>query len=233
VYAAVLVAAGALTAVGLYTRWAATAVALAIIAALVEWLAVDHLHNTMNHLLPLFIECAVIILLCEHGRRWSLDGIRGGAPSGDDVMAASLVVGLARVFLGVIFIAQGWTDLFEVGPVDFAREVYVAPLADSWVPAPLLWAAGILNPPVQLVFGLLLAAGLFTRQAAIVVGLFLVQILVGHVLNDPFDRGPDVHSYALGNLTLALAVLALAPRGNRFSADAVRRRWSGRVGHAV
>jgi uncharacterized membrane protein YphA (DoxX/SURF4 family) len=232
-YAAVLVVGGALTAVGLYTRWAATAVALALVAALLEWLAVDHLHNTMNHLLPLFIECAVIILLCEHGRRWSADALRGGEPRGDDVLSTSVVVALARVFLGAIFIAQGWTDLVEVGAVDFARDVYVSPLAGSWVPAPLLWTAGVLNPPIQIVTGVLLAAGLFTRPAAIAIGLFLIQILFGHVLNDAFDRGPDVHSYALGNLTLALLVIALAPRGNRFSADALRRRWSGRLGHAI
>lgn len=232
-YAVVLVAAGSLTAVGLYTRWAATAIALVLLAALVEWLAIDSLHNTMNHLLPLFIECGVIILLCERGRRWSVDAIRGGAAPGDDALAVGIAVALARIFLGAIFVAQGWHDLFEVGAVNFARDVYVAPLTDSWVPAPLLWTAGVLNPPVQLLGGVLLAAGLFTRQTAIVLGLFLVQILFGHTLGDPFDRGPDVHSYALGNLALALVVLGLEPRGNRFSADALRSRWARPVGSAI
>jgi hypothetical protein len=60
------------------------------------------------------------------------------------------------------------------------------------------------------------------RQTADVLGLFLCSILFGHVLSDPFDRGPDVHSYALANLALVVTVLAL--RGNRFSLDTLRMR---------
>jgi uncharacterized membrane protein YphA (DoxX/SURF4 family) len=219
VYAVVLVIAGLATAAGVQTRRAATAIAATLVVLVIEWMVADRLHNTMNHLLPLFAEASLVILLADRGAPLGIDRWRAPAPCD----GASTVTLLARCFLGAIFIAQGASAVFETGVVTFAREVYVAPLAGSWVPAPMLWVAGLLDPPVQLLGGVLFVLGLFTRQTAVVLGLFLCSILFGHVLSDPFDRGPDVHSYALANLVLVAGVLALVPRGNRFSLDAMRR----------
>jgi len=207
-YAAVLLVA----AVGLAVqpRRAAIAIAGVLVIVLVEHLAVDPLYNTMDHLVPLLVECGVVIALSiEPGRSVSRE------------QTASTLVALARAFLGAIFLAQGIHDLFVVGPIAFARDTYVAPLAGSWMPQPLLWIAGVLNPIVQTVGGALFVVGFATRPVAIVLGLFLCQILFGHTLIDPFDSGPDVHSYALANLALVLVVLGLQPLGNRYSVDAL------------
>jgi len=204
VYAyAVVLLAGALG-LAVKPRHAAIAIAATLLVVLVEWLAVDPLHNTMNHLLPLGVECGVVIALADRD-----------APR--EQIASTLVL-FARLFLGAIFIAQGLGNVIG-GPIAFAREAYVAPLAGSWMPAPLLWVAGTLNPFVQLIGGALFVVGLATRPAAIVLGLFLCQILFGHTLQDPFDTGPDVHSYALANLALVLVVLGLQPSGNHYSVD--------------
>lgn len=226
-YAVLLVIAGLATALGVQTRRAATVVAAVLVVLVFEWLAVDPLYNTMNHLVPLLAEAAVVILLAERAAPLGVDALWRPFPPDDDV-APSTVVALARVFLGSIFVAQGWSTLFGDGLIAFAREVYVTPLADSWVPAPLLWVAGVLNPPLQLAGGLLFITGLFTRTTAVVLGLFLCSILFGHVLGDPFDRGPDVHSYAFANLALVLLSLGLSARGNRYSLDAVIARARAR-----
>jgi uncharacterized membrane protein YphA (DoxX/SURF4 family) len=204
-YAAVLLVA----AVGLAVqpRRAAIAIAGVLVIVLVEHLAVDPLYNTMDHLVPLLVECGVVIALADR--------------SVPREQTASTLVALARAFLGAIFLAEGIHDLFVIGPVAFARDTYVAPLAGSWMPQPLLWIAGVANPIVQTVGGALFVVGFATRPVAIVLGLFLCQILFGHTLIDPFDSGPDVHSYALANLALVLVVLGLAPLGNRYSVDAL------------
>jgi len=203
-YAAVLLVAALGLAV--QPRRAALAIAGVLVIVLVEWLAVDPLYNTMDHLVPLLVECGVVIALAERMPR---------------EQTASTLVALARVFLGAIFLAEGIHDLFVVGPIAFARDTYVAPLAGSWMPQPLLWVAGVANPIVQTIGGALFVVGFATRPVAIVLGLFLCQILFGHTLLDPFDRGPDVHSYALANLALVLVVLGLAPLGNRYSVDSL------------
>ncbi|HYO77868.1 MAG TPA: DoxX family protein, partial [Thermoanaerobaculia bacterium] len=112
----------------------------------------------------------------------------------------------------------------------FARKVYVDPLASSWVPEPLLWTAGVTNPIIQISMGVLLILGLRTRFAASVVGAFLVTIFFGHLLADPFDRGDSPHAYAMANFLIAIVVLWLQPRGDRFSVDAMlARRGRGRT----
>ncbi len=221
-YAVLLLAAGTATALGIHTRRAATVIASVLVAIVIESVIVDPLHNTMNHLVPLIVESMIVIVLADRSVPFGLDLWVRPTPAPDEVSISSLVV-LARVFLGAVFIAQGAAGAFHVGPVAFAREVYVEPLADSWVPAPLLWAAGVTNPIIQLIGGTLFVLGLFTRATAVALGMFLCSILFGHVLSDPFDRGPDVHSYALANLGLVLIVLALATRGNRYSVDALIR----------
>jgi uncharacterized membrane protein YphA (DoxX/SURF4 family) len=104
------------------------------------------------------------------------------------------------------------------------RKIYVEPLAGSWVPEPLLWGAGLTNPILQIATGVLLILGLRTRFAATVMAAFLVSIFFGHLLLDPFDRGESPHASAMANFLIAIVVLWLHPRGDRFSADALLAR---------
>jgi uncharacterized membrane protein YphA (DoxX/SURF4 family) len=228
-YAAPLLAAGAFAALGLFTRQAALAAALLLLAVLIEWLVTNPLHNTAEHLLPLFLLALGVLWVEPAGNRFSADALlRPKAPAG--APEQGLVVLLLRLFIGAIFIAQGASDLFGAGgPLGFAEEVYVKPLAGSWMPAPLLWIAGALNPPTQLLGGALLVLGLKTRWVAAALAAFMMTILFGHVLIDPFDRGPGTHDYALANLLVILLVLALSPRGDRFGVDGLLGRRAVRL----
>lgn len=204
------VAAAALLLIGWATSAAATATAATLTVVLVAWLMVNPLHNTMNHLMP-FMAATLVTLAFARDRRGF-----------DETTRMSLVLLFARLFLGSIFVAQGTRSVVKLGLVGFARKLYVEPLADSWVPEPLLWAAGLTNPLIQIGTGVLLIFGLRTRFAAAVMAAFLVSIFFGHLLKDPFDRGESVHAYAMANFLIAIVVLWLHPRGDRFGVDAMR-----------
>ncbi|HEY0156759.1 MAG TPA: tetratricopeptide repeat protein [Thermoanaerobaculia bacterium] len=216
------VAAAALLLVGRTTTAAAIATAAMLTAVLVAWLLVNPLHNTMNHLMPFMAATLVTLAFTPGGRRL------------DETTRASLVLLFARLFVGSIFVAQGTRSVVKAGLVGFARKLYVAPLADSWVPEPLLWVAGVTNPVIQIGTGILLILGLRTRFAAALMAAFLVSIFFGHLLMDPFDRGDSVHAYAMANFLIAIVVLWLHPRGDRFSVDALlARRGRGAVATAA
>ena len=218
----VYVVAATLLLVGWATTAAATATAALLIVVLVAWLIANPLHNTMNHLLP-FMAATLVTLAFARDRRGF-----------DETTRVSLVLLFTRLFLGSIFLAQGTRSVVRRGLAGFARKVYVEPLADSWVPEPLLWAAGLTNPIIQIATGVLLIIGLRTRFAAAVMAAFLVSIFFGHLLRDPFDRGELTHAYSMGNFLIAIVVLWLHPRGDRFSADALlARRGGGAQAHSL
>lgn len=199
---AILLLLGVLLATGFRSMHVAAASAIAILLILVAWLVQNPFHNTTAHLTP-FLAAALFVYAAR-------------------ARESSFVVLMARLFLGAIFVAQGLRSWAKLGLVGFAEKVYVAPLADSWVPQPLLWAAGVTNPVIQLGTGILLILGLRTRETAAVVAAFLLSIFFGHLLADPFDRSADVHAYAMANFLYAIVILWLHPRGDRFSVDALR-----------
>lgn len=210
------VAAAALLLIGRATTAAATATAALLIVVLVAWLMVNPLHNTMNHLMPLMAATLVTLAFARDRR-----GL-------DETTRVSLVLLFARLFLGSIFVAQGTRSVVKRGLAGFAQKIYVEPLANSWVPEPLLWGAGVMNPVIQIATGVLLILGLRTRFAATVMAAFLVSIFFGHLLVDPFDRGDSTHAYAMANFLIAIVVLWLHPRGDRFSVDALFARRASR-----
>ncbi|HEY0140370.1 MAG TPA: DoxX family protein [Thermoanaerobaculia bacterium] len=215
-------AAAALLLIGWATTAAATATATLLIVVLVAWLMVNPLHNTMHHLMP-FMAATLVTLAFARDRFGFAETTR-----------ASLVLLFTRLFVGSIFVAQGTRSVVKAGLVGFARKLYVEPLAGSWVPEPLLWAAGVTNPVIQIATGVLLIVGLRTRFAAAVMAAFLVSIFFGHLLMDPFDRGASPHAYAMANFLIAIVVLWLHPRGDRFSVDTLlARRVRGAPAAAV
>lgn len=205
-------AAATLLLIGWATTAVATATAALLIVVLVAWLMVNPFHNTMNHLMP-FMAATLVILALAHDRRGP-----------DQTTRVSLVLLFARLFLGSIFFAQGIRSALGPGLIKFARKLYVEPLADSWVPELLLWGAGLTNPIIQIATGVLLILGFRTRFAAAVMAAFLVTIFFGHLLTDPFDRGEGPHAYVMANFLIAIVVLWLHPRGDRFSVDAMLAR---------
>lgn len=219
VYVVALAVVGLVLALGVATSAAAVAVSALLLLVHLEWLAKAPFYNATEHLLP-FVAAALVVVALSDADALGLSRWRRHRAFSAETRW-SVVTLVLRLFLGAIFVRQALHTVAGDGILAFAERVYVAPLRNHWMPGPLLWVAGVLNPPVQLVGGLLFAAGLRTRWSGITLGVFLLTILFGHLLADAFDRGPDVHAYAGANLAVVLAVLIFEHRGNRFSVDAL------------
>lgn len=215
---------GSLLVSGFLTRRAAQAGLAFLVVVAVERLISDPFYNLLSHVLTLFFMLAMVLWLGEEENRFSIDrwlGFSAGTPGsgGNDWTLLML-----RLVLGSLFLRQGLNSVLKVGLVTFAQKIYVDPFASKGIPKFLLWVAGLTNPPIQLLCGLALILGFKTRWAAVVVSLFLMEILLGHMFDDPLDLANDLHSYGLANLALALFIIGLEPGGDRFSLD---RLWSG------
>jgi len=131
------------------------------------------------------------------------------------------VVLFLRVALGMIFFSMGFTKVFIIGIVPYAETNFVEAYAGTWLPVPLLWIAGIIDPIVLLVGGILLILGLFTRWTCIGCGLLMMMIFFGHLVADPFT---DFTSHPLPYLAMILFILYLEPKGNRISIDGIIKK---------
>lgn len=224
-YAGALAAVGVLLVLGWRTQRAALAATAVALAVHVEWLRLDPMYAPLQHVVPLLVLGLGTAALAASGDRFGVDALVGRARV-LDVRPAALLV--ARLFVGTLFVAQGWMDAFRgAGIVEFARKVYVEPYRATFLPEWALWVAGVMNPIVQLATGVAILVGLRTRLAARVAGLFLVTIVFGHAVVEPFDTPSDLHQYALQNLAAVIAVLLLARGGDPLGVDRfVRRRAS-------
>lgn len=133
----------------------------------------------------------------------------------------SLALLIARIGLGIVFIAHGWQKLDEMG-VDAVG----AGFAKMGVPAPELSA--YFSTFVELIGGALLLVGAFTAVA----GVLLVLDMLGAFLIVHIDKGVFVAEggyelvVALGVGALLLAVFG----AGKFSVDGLLGRKVGRAG---
>jgi uncharacterized membrane protein YphA (DoxX/SURF4 family) len=127
----------------------------------------------------------------------------------------------ARVTLGLIFFMAGVSKVFQLGPVEHARRLFVVPYAETFLPVWSLWATGTAVPVVELVAGGLLIIGLRIREASIALGFVLLLVTFGHLLKEPLYQ---FHTHVIPRLALLLVVLLLPREEDRFSLDGLRRR---------
>ncbi|MDQ2970814.1 MAG: DoxX family membrane protein [Acidobacteriota bacterium] len=121
-----------------------------------------------------------------------------------------------RGVLGLIFLMAGIWKVFQLTPAGHAHRYFVDPYADTFLPAWLLWAAGVTVPVVELVAGALVLLGWRVREAAIALGLVLLVVTFGHLLKQPLYA---FHEHVIPRLALLLFVLMVPPEADRFSLD--------------
>ncbi|MEX2466975.1 MAG: DoxX family membrane protein [Gemmatimonadota bacterium] len=122
----------------------------------------------------------------------------------------------SRAILGTLFLVPGWHKVVEMGALTHARRLFVEGFAEHWIPTWLLWLLGTVIPFIELMGGLLLVLGLWTRKAAVALGFVLVLVTYGHLLQEPFFV---VTGHILPRLLLVLLILVM-PRGvDRWSTD--------------
>lgn len=130
----------------------------------------------------------------------------------------------ARGVLGFIFFMAGVYKVFQMGPLGHARQFFIEPYADTFLPRWSLWAVGATIPIIELIAGALVIIGLRTREALIALGSILVVVTFGHLLKEPLYQ---FHTHVIPRLALLLFVLMLS-KDDRFSMDHLIERRRAR-----
>ena len=131
-----------------------------------------------------------------------------------------LMVLLGRVALGAIFVKSGLQKLM-------ALSVFAASLASRGVPQSSMWA--VIGATVEFVGGILIVTGLRTREASLLMVLFVIVATgISHrywEFADPARRTQETQFFK--NLSIIGGFLLLFAAGaGRFSLDALLRRRS-------
>jgi uncharacterized membrane protein YphA (DoxX/SURF4 family) len=121
----------------------------------------------------------------------------------------------ARLVLGLIFFMAGFWKVFQLGPLEHARK-YFLPYTDTFLPVWSLWLVGSIIPPVELLAGALVIAGLRAREALIALGFVLVIVTFGHLLREPLF---NLTGHVIPWLALLLFLLWCPREYDRFSLD--------------
>ena len=128
----------------------------------------------------------------------------------------SLALLFARAVLGLIFFMAGMYKVFQMGPLEHARKLFVEPYSETFLPISALWAVGTIIPIIELVAGALIIIGFQTRNALVLLGFVLVIVTFGHLLKEPLY---EFHTHVIPRLALLLFILILPPEDDRFSVD--------------
>ncbi len=139
----------------------------------------------------------------------------------DNGLNRSWALLFGRGVLGFIFLMAGVYKVFQMGPLEHARRLFVQPYADTFLPAWSLWATGTVVPIIELLAGALVIVGWRTREALVSLGLVLVLVTFGHLLKEPFY---EFHTHVIPRLALLLFVLLLPREDDRFSLDYFLKR---------
>ena len=130
----------------------------------------------------------------------------------------------ARTILGLIFFMAGFWKVFQLGPIEHARRLFIVPYAGTFLPPWSLWATGTVVPFVELAAGTLVLFGLWTRPALLALGGVLVLVTFGHLVKEPLF---SFTGHVIPRTALLLFVLMLPREADWFSVDAWRSRRSG------
>ncbi|MEO6332099.1 MAG: hypothetical protein ABIV11_08170 [Gemmatimonadaceae bacterium] len=133
-----------------------------------------------------------------------------------DNAGRSWAIFFARAILGFIFFMAGAWKVFELGPLEHARQLFVVPYAGTFLPGFALWTVGTIIPFIELVAGALVLLGFRAREALLALGGVLVVVTFGHLLLEPLY---EFHSHVIPRASLLLFVLVMPRADDRFSID--------------
>lgn len=130
----------------------------------------------------------------------------------------------ARGILGFIFFMAGVWKVFTLGPLEHARQLFIAPYAETFLPAWVLWVMGTTIPLIELLAGALVLIGFRTREALIALGGVLVVVTFGHLLLEPLY---EFHTHVIPRAALLLFLLVMPRENDWFSVDLWLKRPAG------
>ena len=131
------------------------------------------------------------------------------------IPGATWAIFFARGVLGLIFLMAGVYKVFQLGPVGHVHRWFL-PYSDTFLPIWSLWLVGLVIPFVELIAGALVILGWKTRHALVALGVVLVIVTFGHLLDQPLYA---LHEHVIPRLALVLFVLMVPQDLDRFSID--------------
>jgi len=118
----------------------------------------------------------------------------------------------------------GVWKVFTLGPLEHARQLFIAPYAETFLPAWVLWVMGTTIPLIELLAGALVLIGFRTREALIALGGVLVVVTFGHLLLEPLY---EFHTHVIPRAALLLFLLVMPRENDWFSVDLWLKRRAG------
>lgn len=123
---------------------------------------------------------------------------------------------IIRWILGILFLLAGHWKVFVFGASEHAKQFFVMPYADSWIPPWFLSSLGTLIPYWELVAGFLLVIGFRLREVLISLGVLLMITTYGHALKEPLF---DISGHTFTRLALIIFLLLMFEYKDRLSVD--------------
>lgn len=117
-----------------------------------------------------------------------------------DIVAAYT---LLRIVVGVNYFNHGFT---RMGNIPGFIDSMVQTMQGSWIPEALVRINAALVPPVELVVGLLITIGLFTRNALIACFILMIVLMYGVTIIQNWDTAGSQLIY---NITLFILLAGL------------------------
>ena len=132
---------------------------------------------------------------------------------------------IGRLILALIFFMAGVWKVFQLGPIEHARRLFIEPYAKTFLPTWSLWVTGTTIPVVELVAGACLLIGWQRKMASLALGGVLVLVTFGHLLIEPLY---EFHTHVIPRAALLLFGLSFPLSDDRWSLD----EWLARRGSA-
>lgn len=189
-------------------------------------------YNTFHHSVPLLIFSILLALISDNNIAFFKIGVDTSKfLTFTTIQKRNFCFLIIRLFIGSLFLIQGFNSIFKSGVILFAERLYVESYSNSFLPSSLLWVMGITNPFFEIIGGLLLIVGLKTRWACAALCFFLITIVFGHLVSDPYETGGDISSYGLSNLIFVIIVLLFEGKYNNYSIDRLLNYSSSKLHH--
>lgn len=178
-------------------------------------------YNTFYHSVPFLGYCIILLYSFSSDAIFSLDNFFEQKKDGLKPQAKNEIILLgARVFIGTIFFSQGLSIFKREGSIlQFAENVYVKSYDSTFIPNFLLWFMGVVNPFILLIGGALLTIGFKIKWSAFILAFFMISIVFGHLISDPYETSGDSSMYCFNNLAFIILVLWLEKGNNKYSID--------------
>lgn len=182
-------------------------------------------YNSFHHSVPFIGFLIIILYSLSTEQDFSIDRIIKQKENKMTKETKNEIVHfIARIFIGTIFFAQGLHILLGEGSfIAFAENVYVKSYETSFIPKFLLWTMGIINPWILCLGGILLVIGFKTKWISFILAFFMVSIVFGHLIGDPFETTGDISMFGFNNLAFIILIIWLENGQKKYS---IERLWN-------